>query len=135
VPNCTLGKLTVEEYSWYTMERPWIPDEGGGIGGTPLVSCVPPGLYQLFLHDTTKHPKTWALVNSDLGVVANPIPGMRSDILIHPANWAWELEGCIAPGMGSQQNGQTYMIIESREAMRELQGVVPWTLGHTLEII
>ena len=99
------------------------------------MSCVPAGTYELALHDTMDHRKTFALVNPDLGVVADPQPGMRSDILIHPANWAWQLEGCIAPGMGQQLNGQTWMVTNSVEAMTELQGAVPWIEGHTLTIV
>ena len=96
---------------------------------------MPPGIYALVLHDTVKHPKTWALVNEDLDVYADPTLGKRSDVLIHPANWSWELEGCIAPGEGCQLNGSTWMITDSREAMSELQGALPWELGHTLEIV
>jgi hypothetical protein len=134
--DCTLGKLTLTGLIWETMERPWVPDpSGGGLGGDPGLSCIPVGAYTLVLHDTQKHPKTWALVNADLGVVADPTPGMRSDILIHPANFASELEGCIAPGITRQNDGTQWMVTSSQVAMRQLQAALPWTLGHTLEIV
>lgn len=100
-----------------------------------MVSCVPVGTYQLVRHDSAKHPKTWALVNEALDIFENPAPGKRSDCLIHPANFAFQLEGCIAPGIDRSKNGQTWMVTDSREAMTQLQGVVPWTDEHRLEII
>lgn len=76
-----------------TVERPWYDNE-------PHISCVPEGTYQLVPHSTARFPDTWALVNHALGVAHQPTPGVRrSAILIHAANVADELEGCIAPGL------------------------------------
>jgi Family of unknown function (DUF5675) len=132
-PNCTLGKLTVGEHIFDSMERSWVPVDGSP-GGMPLVSCVPVGVYKLALHHSPEHPMTFALVNEALDIYANPTPGKRSDILIHAANWAWELMGCIAPGLTRKLNGQTWMVTDSKEAMTQLQMTVPRIAGHTLEI-
>lgn len=133
-PDCTLGILTAAEGRWQTMERPWVADTSGGKGGTPRISCVPPGLYQLVLHDTAKHPNTWALVNHDLDIYADPTLGKRSDVLIHSANWAFQLEGCIAPGEERVWDGKEWMVTNSKQAVNEFRAAVPWTAGHTLEI-
>jgi hypothetical protein len=51
-------------------------------------------------------------------------------VLIHPANYASELRGCIAPGLirGPQS------MIRSRDALAQLKAALPWTNGHTIEI-
>jgi hypothetical protein len=137
-PTCTLGMLTVEDLELNTMERPWIGDPEC-IGGAACISCVPPGVYQLALHDTPEHPRTWALVNPALGVYHEPgdIPAGttgRTACLIHPGNYPTDVEGCIAPGLSRALNGALWMVTDSQEAMMKLQTVVPWVEGHTLTI-
>ena len=127
--TCSMGLLFLDEQRWYTIERPWIPDPSGAVGGQPGRSCVPLGVYQLVIHDSEAHPETWALVNPELGVTHFG-PSQRSAVLIHPANHAYELRGCIAPG--KQRLHQS--VFQSRAAMRELQAALPWIEGHTLEI-
>src|SRR5580693_3187092 len=70
---CTQGILTADSLTLYTLELPWAPEEGYP-GGMPDKSCVPAGVYELVLHDTPAHPKAFALVNSDLGVIHEPDP-------------------------------------------------------------
>lgn len=132
-PDCTLGLLSLGDHQWQTLERPWIPVEGSR-GGACGISSVPLGSYRLERHNTSKHPHTWAIVNPELGVVHDPAPGMRSDILIHPANFVSQLEGCIAVGKGRRFIGQ-WQITQSRIAFEELTSMLPWTDEHTLEIV
>src|SRR5690349_2620025 len=100
--DCSLGLLFVGQLQITSIERPWIPSDLCK-GGTKGISCVPLGLYKLVRHNTDAHPMTCALVNRDLDVVHLPgesdNPNARTAVLIHPANWAHELRGCIAPGM------------------------------------
>jgi len=138
--DCTLGLLFVAEVpalSLVTIERPWIPSPDSK-GGTKGISCVPTGTYKLVRHDTETHPRTWALVNEELDVVHLPgdMPGNpRTAVLIHAANWAHELRGCIAPGTRTARDEQgRYMVCDSRKAMKLLQARVPWVEGHELEI-
>lgn len=132
----TLGILKVASEQFQSMERPWVPgNDPGEDGGEPRISCVPEGIYALVLHNTPKHPRTFALVNDALDVVHNPTPGKRSSILLHPANWARELEGCIAPGRERLPSDGEWMITESRACMRAILALVPWEAGHTIEII
>lgn len=136
---CTMGRLHLANELIDTLERPWVgtPNTPGGRKG---VSCVPPGLYKLFRHDSEAHPRTWALVNPNLDVyhwdVDVPIAkrGLaRTLVLLHAANWVSELRGCIAVGM---QRGQCMIPGgASRPAMQRIQELVPWTSEHELEIL
>ena len=132
----TYGVLRVDDWTLQTIERPWIPADH--LGGTNGISCVPCGTYQLVLHDTAAHPQTWALVNPDLGVWHDPIEvppsGGRSDVLIHPANMASQLLGCIAPGTDRKTLNGVAMVMQSRLAFSRIKAVLAWQPGHTLEI-
>lgn len=137
---CTLGILQIDELRLQTIERPWLPDLSGP-GGTKGVSCVPEGLYQLVRHDSEAHPRSFALVNPDLGVYHYPEAAplgselhVRTLVLIHVANWASELRGCIAPGMVRHFNGNGWMVQRSREAMTHFNDRVPWENKHELLI-
>lgn len=141
-PERTFGVMTFSGSTLVlqSLERPWIPDPDGGIGGHPMTSCVAEGLYDLKLHDSTAHPKTWALVNPALGVwhlpqdiPAGTING-RSLVLVHNANLVIQLKGCIAVGLArSQLNGEPD-VASSVTAMTRLREAVPWIEGHTLLI-
>ena len=113
------GILTVGEYLLHSIERPWIPEYPGG---KPFKSCVPAGRYLLQRH--TRGPKN----NHDI-VPALTNPGHavfyrkadrsvgRFKILIHSANWAHQVAGCIAPGLAHQESEKGPMVTESRKAM------------------
>jgi hypothetical protein len=138
--DCTLGLLFIPNVlSLVTIERPWIAAGPGDKGGVKGKSCVPTGIYQLVKHDSQKHPRTWALVNHDLDVVHyegddDDPDEDRATCLIHAANFASQLHGCIAPGTRTMKHGDGYMVCESRKAMDLLREKLPWTNGHTLEI-
>lgn len=107
--------------------------------GLPDNSCVPPGIYQLELHNTPKHPFTWALVNHALGIYHEPgdIPlGMnaRSAVLLHTGNTALDSEGCILVGLERTNLWQPPGVFESVKAFQQLKANLPWVAGHTLTI-
>lgn len=140
-PDCTLGFLLCADISLnlVTIERPWIPSATckGGLKGK---SCVPVGVYQLVKHNSIRHPKTWALVNHDLDVVhyegedRDPDED-RATCLIHAANFAHQLQGCIAPGISTTRAPEGhYMVTSSAKAMEILRARLPWTDEHTLSI-
>src|SRR5580693_1400676 len=92
-PGYSYGVLAVEALTLQTMELPWVPDPQGAPCGEPFSSCVPVGTFELVLHDTVEHPKTWALVNPALGIYHEPgdIPaGVRARFgcLLHNGNLA-----------------------------------------------
>ena len=137
---CTLGRILVGGKVFYTMERPWIP--GTGKSGKKGASCVAPGIYRLTRHDSEMYPKTWALVNPALDVYHYPwdVPrghetSARTAVLIHAANWAHELRGCIAPGKTRAKDGNgRWMVTRSRDAMNEIRTLIGNKLEVTLTI-
>lgn len=140
--DCTVGKLAISGESFDTMERPWVPTTDAPCGRKG-VSCVPAGTYQLVRHNSEAHPNTFALVNPDLWVYHwdNQVPAhqlgvARTLVLIHVANWASELRGCIAPGLGRSIDPEgRRMVTSSGAAMRKIQKLLPFAESHTLEII
>lgn len=135
-PGYCLGVLRAGALEFQTIERPWIPAPPG-LGGHPETSCVPPGLYELVRHDTPKHPRSFALVNAALDVYHDPtsVPPdrrayARTDVLLHPANRASELLGCIALGM----NRGVGCVLESHSAFDRFNPTVPWIPGHWISI-
>jgi hypothetical protein len=139
--SCTLGKLSfstpAQDFTCNTIERPWIPSPlaRGGLSGK---SCVPRGVYNLEPHHSEQHPHTWALVNPDLDVIHyedRRVPNARCLVLIHVANLARELRGCIGVGRTRTTDSEgTPMVAYSRLTMLEIQRLVPYTNEHTLEI-
>lgn len=143
-PTETLGWLRIGAHNFETIERNWFAGPGDSIiAGKKGVSCVPVGTYRLERHDTEAHPNTWALVNHDLFVYhwpwevpASLLATARTVCLIHPANFASELRGCIAPGMERlrQANG-AWMVTRSRLAMEIIRNAVGSESDLQLSII
>lgn len=138
--DCSQGRLQLLELTLDTMERPWIPAASAPCG-TKGVSCVPVGEYKLVRHNSEAHPRTWALVNHDLWVYHwdEDVPADRKGVartlvLLHAANFAAELRGCIAPGMGRAVVGSRRMVTQSRLAMDALQHRLSWDDDHLLSI-
>ena len=82
--NETMGTLLMPSGIRYqTIERPWKDNANG-------ISCIPVGEYEIKLTLSNRFKKHLYQVMD--------VPG-RSGIRIHVANWAKELEGCIALGI------------------------------------
>lgn len=134
----TMGKLTLPARELQTIERPWIHDALAG--SKPFESCVPDGIYDLVPHSSKSRPNTWALVNPALKVYhyESDIPkGMhgRYACLIHVANWAHDVVGCIGPGLKRKVLNGKLAVTSSEDAMsiiREALGV--GSTGHRLII-
>jgi hypothetical protein len=72
-----------------TLELPWKNNE-------KRVSCIEPFVYMLHPHNSPKFGKClWVKAKNG----AEILPGGRSEILIHAANFSRQLLGCIAPGL------------------------------------
>ena len=87
--NQTLGRCTVYDesnkpiFSSISLERGWRNNESN-------ISCVPPGRYPLVLEYSPKFDKMlWELKN---------VPN-RAECKIHPSNYWYQLNGCIALGV------------------------------------
>lgn len=141
-PDVTLGVLsTPGGRKWQTLERPWVPaiDVPCGQKG---ISCVPPGVYRLEPHDSEAFSRVWALTlplnwvyHWDSEVPLAQDGCARTTVLIHPANWASELRGCVALGKQRQkQPNGVWMLLNSRDAINELRGAINGTYDLTLTI-
>ena len=69
-----------------TLERPWM-----GGANTPDLAAIPEGRYRVQMYKSPSFGM-WLPKLMD-------VPG-RSDILMHAGNWAKDVKGCIALGMG-----------------------------------
>jgi hypothetical protein len=134
--NCTTGILTVNGHSFYTIEQPWHDNKIGE-------SCVPAGVYRLIPYSSPTHGATYCLENSELNIYGpGPFPvGGRSYCEIHSANWARQLEGCIALGLeGQPMFDPVTKLVEpavenSRDAVDALFKIINvGVTGHTLTI-
>lgn len=107
------------EQTGFTIERPWLDNAVG-------ISCIPEGTYVL-------KPKTYG----KYGTPDNPalwvqdVPG-RTHILIHGANRAEQLQGCIAPGVVC---GPDY-VGRSREALKTIKAHAnaAWQKGEEVSL-
>ena len=117
-PDGTFGRLKLPGgWSCFTVERPWKSNE-------PFESCIPDGVYDLkrrrspVVERTSggKHLYGWEVVD---------VPG-RSYIMIHPANWPKDVQGCIGVGRDyaiiQGANGVTHSRATFDELMERLQG-------------
>ena len=113
--NCTIGKLFFRgERVCYTVECPWL-NNGKNI------SCIPAGTYRIEPHHSSKYPDCYSLTSFPLGVGLVP-QFHRTHILIHPGNFPYEVEGCIAPGL--KLHPSTWGVSGSRDAMDVLRGII-----------
>jgi hypothetical protein len=136
---CTLGQLSepVSGRKWDTIERPWVPSPIA-VCGEKGASCIPLGQYRVERYSSDAHPNVFALSSPGLGVCVTEqeVPAAQQGIfrtrcLIHPANWASELRGCVAPGKERVKGpGGLWMVQRSRDAMNEIRNL----LGRSIEI-
>lgn len=101
-PNATLGVLEVDFERFYTVERPWLDNK-------PNVSCIPVGTYEMGWRESPRFGETWHIKD---------VPD-RTYILIHVANYARDVEGCIGLGMGLM--GDTVAVSESKKAVTRFE--------------
>ena len=105
----TLGALTIvgTDFGCKTIERPYINNRNN-------ISCIPKGVY---VCKWTKSPRlgrnTYEVLN---------VP-MRSGIRIHPANYAYELHGCIALGSAYKDLNLDGLndVVHSGETLRKFE--------------
>lgn len=94
----------------YTIERPWV-------GNQPKVSCIPEGTYRVAWREAnwSRFPRAFQILN---------VPD-RSGILIHSANLARQLHGCIAPGLSRGFIAGESAILSSVAAVNFLESHLP----------
>lgn len=112
----TLGKLVGFSVPLFTVEPPWRSNR-------PNVSCIPEGIYTLTPHQSPTFGKCVRIVGGTVSPESGK--GERTHILIHPANWAHQLQGCIAPGTGRASSDKGPMVTNSRDAVRTILNELP----------
>jgi hypothetical protein len=143
LPYAILGRLVEPQSgrSWDTIERPWVPSSvyTYGVKGQ---SCIPLGEYRIARYSSDAHPGVFSLSNPTLGVyvqdsqVPAAVRGIaRTNVLIHPANWASELRGCVAPGKKRAQGPDGYWMVQrSRDAFNELKNTLARSFDAVLVV-
>lgn len=104
LPYGTLGQI--EELEIYTLELPWRMNRVS-------VSCIPEGIYQVKPDEEGRYTGYPEVQN---------VPG-RTEIIIHAANHAHQLEGCIAPGLSYSIGGREVNVWSSRDALARVRAV------------
>ena len=105
-PTETEGVLMLNDGTTFaTIEQPWVPNPSGALGGLPFKSCVPDGMYRMTPHVSKSKGNVFIFWNPENGVWKFPQDHLetgddgRDVCYMHSANWASQLEGCIAPGL------------------------------------
>ena len=109
----TFGMLTCGDLQLYTVEQDWENNQ-------PFISCVPNGIYVLEKHDSPTHGASLILSNPDLNIGKYPGEAKRNGCLIHIANLASQLEGCIAPGKSLGFYKNQWSVSSSGDALSEI---------------
>jgi len=130
---CTLGQLSdpVTGKTWQSIERPWVPSSDT-VAGTKGASCIGLGTYRLTRYSSDAHQNVYAVSAPmlDVYVTEAEVPPAKQNIartrvLIHPANWASELRGCVAPGKERAKGPDgLWMVKASRDAMNEVRNLL-----------
>lgn len=132
-PTETQGRLKVGDLEVFTIEQPW--NEGAHPGGEPFESCIPDGDYALVPFTRPNGDKTFAFVNENLGVFLHKPAGPgRYLCLLHPANYADQVQGCAAPGDAMLMTAGRMMVTNSRNSFLAVMSRLPYTASHTLTI-
>lgn len=126
-PEGTPGKFTFGGITVFSLELPWR-------GNARQRSCIPPGKYICKIKQSPRFGRVYEVTG---------VQG-RSDVLIHPANfagdaeagWTTELQGCIALGLkrGFLRNPQGKMqkaLLVSRPAVGQF---MLWAAGNPFEL-
>lgn len=112
-----LGKLTIGNYSFYTVEKPWRANR-------PFSSCVPEGIYAVQPHYSPKFKECYIFWGGTVGRAESDLnEGIkRYKCLIHVANWPSQVQGCIGVGKNIFEDGSG--VASSRQALSEIRGIL-----------
>lgn len=105
----TIGRLTYKDKSWWSIERPWLDN-------APNISCIPVGRYTMRrFYDVHNYRSSKSIDGAYVWEICD-VDG-RTVILVHVANWASNVEGCIGLGTGLYKN--LTGVSSSRNAIKE----------------
>lgn len=119
------GKLLVDDWHCYTIERPWKQNQESE-------SCIPEGIYRMGRRESNVVKRT---TNSEFlwGWEIQDVPD-RTYIMLHPANWPDDLEGCIGVGDRFFWTAKGPMVSHSRKTFRELMGMLSLRMAWDIDI-
>lgn len=114
----TLGELAIEDaFFCYTLERPWL-------NNIRETSCVPKGIYGVTFTFSGHFQRFMPLLED--------VPG-RSEIRIHPANWPYQLEGCIAVGHDLAKDAISNSVAVFEPLRNKMKAA--WDTGEAITIV
>ena len=121
----TFGTLQAVDFSCCTVERPWLQNARG-------LSCIPAGEYKLKLRQSGVVKRTSRGAHLQGWEVSN-VPD-RTYIMIHVANTASEVQGCIAVGHRFGVVHNKWAVTNSRSAFDQLMNVLSYEDEHTIMV-
>lgn len=104
-PAGTLGVMTVDDCSVWTIERRW--DDN-----LPFKSCIPEGEYMMQWSVSPKFGPSYHVTE---------VPG-RTHILIHAGNYPSDFSGCIGLGLGLIED--RVAVSSSRPALNKVESLL-----------
>lgn len=107
----TFSKVRVDALILRGVELPWRDNIVGE-------SCIPAGVYRLVPHESPKFGPVHAFQGGTVSVFPSSAT-VRSAILWHPANYARELQGCLATGRRVYETmGMEIGVANSRDSLK-----------------
>jgi len=123
--DCTLGKLHIDGATFPTIERARTGDH----------PCIPTGMYELKPHASPRHGDVYSFIGVNVFEFEVPLGKEgRCLVLLHSANLASELLGCVAPGLGSGFIGNEHAVLNSKAAMSAISTLLGRTESHQIRI-
>lgn len=129
-PQGTFGELSIDgRFFCYTVEKPWNDNIRSH-------SCFPNGVYELQPHDSPKYGKCFCVVGEHLKhTLSECIADTdRWGCLIHTANKAEEVKGCIGLGETLGALGHKWAVMNSRETVDRFHERVNLDIPHVLYV-
>jgi hypothetical protein len=123
----TFGILTFDDFKLHTVEQLWQ-------NNAPYKSCIPCGTYNLEYYSSQRHGDSFILSSDECNVGKFKGEHRRFGCLIHAANFADQLQGCIAPGMSVGMIDDRLAVLKSKKSIIKMLSVLPKMEIHTLTI-
>lgn len=79
--DCTLGRLSIEDFHCFTLELPWLDNKN-------KISCLAEGTYLARVRESSRNGTVIELLYT----------GSRTYIQVHAGNFTEDIEGCILVG-------------------------------------
>lgn len=105
------GNTNAERLKYKGIELPWKQNQKG-------ISCIPAGIYSAIA------VKRYS--NNRYALWVQDVPD-RTQIMVHSANYARDLMGCLAPGRSFRDidNDGIIDVTDSRLVMRDIESIIP----------